>query len=152
MRARPESSKREPFSTGRVIPYAERFSPSEYTRLQEGLIPRAMEDKWFVYFDEPHLFLHRRWSGRPVYRVKLSADAEGVCVTEALCVFDVSPWLETTGAAYQSQLLDFLIGNLLLGKAKPFPLPPGYVEPVKGALQRKIFGTGYPQTPSKLRD
>jgi hypothetical protein len=142
MKAIADSWKREPFTTGLAISYKERFSEVEYIKLQEGLIPRAMEDKWFVYFDEPYLFFHRSWTGKPVYRVRLSAHADGATVTEALCVSDV---LELTGAAYQVRLLDFLISNLLLGKAKPFPLPDGLVEPAKGVLQHAISGTGYPQ-------
>jgi hypothetical protein len=42
------------------VPFTAKYSHEEYARLQEGLIPKAMEDKWFIYFDEPHLFLHRR--------------------------------------------------------------------------------------------
>jgi hypothetical protein len=131
-----------------TIPYEDRFTETEYETLQEGLIPREMENKWFIYFDEPYLFFHRSWTGKPVYRVRLSADADGVSVTEALCVSDV---LDTTGPDYQSKLLDFLVSNLLLGKAKPFPLPSGFVEPAKGALQHAVSGTGYPQAASERR-
>lgn len=141
MRATADSWKREPFTAGLAIPYQDSFTETEHAKLQEGLVPRQMEDKWFVYFDEPYLFLHRSWTGKPVYRVRLSSDFGGVTITEALCVSDV---LDATGAAYQVKLLDFLISNLLLGKAKPFPVPSGLTEPAKGLLQHAISGTGYP--------
>jgi hypothetical protein len=122
--------KLEPFTTGVSVPFTARYSHEEYARLQEGLIPKAMEDKWFIYFDEPHFFLHRSWTGQPVYRVKLAGDPDGAIVTEAL---------------------DFLIGNLLLGKTKPFPMPPEVVEPARGAIQHAVSGTRYRQTPPNRR-
>jgi hypothetical protein len=148
MKASPNMRKLEPFTTGVSVPFTARYSQEEYARLQEGLIPKAMEDKWFIYFDEPHLFLHRSWTGQPVYRVKLAGDPNGAIVTEALCVADV---IAGAGAQYQAELLDFLIGNLLLGKTKPFPMPPEAVEPAHGAIQHAVSGTRYRQTPPNRR-
>jgi hypothetical protein len=150
VRANPNSWKRDPFTTGEAIPYQDRFSETEFAALQDGLIPQAMEDKWFVYFEEPYLFLHRSWTGEPVYRVRLSTDADGVNVAEALCVVEI---LNPAMADYQARLLDFLIGNLLLGKAKPFPLAGGFVDPENEALlQHAIAGTGYPQVEAESDD
>lgn len=63
-------------------------------------------------------------------------------MTEALCVAEE---IENTGADYQAKLLDFLISNLLFGKAKPFPVPAGARKPATGLLQHVIAGTGFPQ-------
>ena len=147
MTATANSWKHKPFLAGRPIPYAESFSGPEYSKLREGLIPQAMEDKWFIYFDEPHLFLHRSWTGEPVFRVRLTASGDGAAVAEALCVSD----LLQNGPEYQAVLLDFLIGNLLLGKAKPFPMPDGQTEQARGILQHHVSGTGYEQVPFKKR-
>jgi hypothetical protein len=43
-----------------------------------------MEDKWFIYYDEPHLFLHRSWSGQPVYRLAITQGDKGFEVAESL--------------------------------------------------------------------
>lgn len=40
------------------VPYARTFDAAEYVRLQRGLIPEQMEDKWFIFFEAPWLFLH----------------------------------------------------------------------------------------------
>jgi len=101
-----------------------------------------MEDKWFVYFDEPFLFLHRSWTGQAIYRVKLEAHAQGAIVGEAL---HGPKAINDDQAEYHAKLLDFLISNLLLKKAKPFPLPKGYDEKVEGVLQHHVSGTGYRQ-------
>jgi hypothetical protein len=95
---------REPFSSGLPIPYRENFSAAEFAKLKDGLIPRVMEDKWFIYFDEPYLFLHRSWTGKPVYRVRLSTECDAATVTEALCVPE---GLESYEPDYQANLLDF---------------------------------------------
>ena len=52
MSAAPDSWKRIPFTEGEPIDYAATFSRSEFAKLREGLVPEAMEDKWFVYYDE----------------------------------------------------------------------------------------------------
>jgi hypothetical protein len=102
-----------------------------------------MEDKWFIYFEEPHVFLHRSWTGRPVYRVTLTASDNGASVAEALCVPEV---LEKSGPAYEAELLDFLVSNLLLGMTKPLPIPAGAKNPETGLLQHVTSGTGFPQS------
>jgi len=146
MRATADSWKREPFTAGLAIPYEDRFTQTEYEILQEGLIPKEMENKWFIYFDEPYLFFHRSWTGQPVYRLKLSIDIGGARASEALCVSNA---LDMTEATHQAKLLDFIVSNLLLGKAKPFPLPSKFMEPAKGILQHAVSGTGYSQTRSE---
>ena len=142
MTARKDSWKRQEFIEGRPVPYRADFSPAELERLRDGLIPEDMDDKWFIYYEEPHLFLHRSWTGEPVYRVTLAVNEKGASVAEALCV----PGAIEADPEYQAQLLDFLIGNLLLGKDKPFPMPPGVREAEPGLLQHGVAGTGFPQS------
>jgi hypothetical protein len=148
MPALAESSKREPFTIGLPIPYRADFAEADYIRIREGLIPREMEDKWFVYFEEPNLFLHRSWTGKPAYRVTFAAIGQSVSVVEALCTTDL---LQVNGPQYQARLLDFLISNLLLGQAKPFPMPDGVKEPAKGVFQHAVSGTGYPEVIAEPR-
>jgi len=46
------------------------YSPEEFRRIQEGHIPHQMEDKWFSFYEEPWLYLHRSWTGYCVYQVR----------------------------------------------------------------------------------
>src|SRR5215472_10376644 len=84
MLASSTSWKRIPFSDGVPLPYRAAFDADQFARLKAGLIPRAMEDKWFVYYEEPHLFLHRSWTGLAVYRLTLKNMENGAGVMEAL--------------------------------------------------------------------
>jgi hypothetical protein len=90
--------KRIPFTSGVSVPFEGKFSREEFDKIREGVVPEGMEDKWFAYFEAPHLFLHRSWTGLPVYRVALAENGDGGSVTEALCVVEE---IEKTGPEYQ---------------------------------------------------
>jgi hypothetical protein len=141
MKAKADSWKREPFVAGDAVLYRASFTSGELERLSAGLVPKQMEDKWFVYFEEPYLYLHRSWTGQPVFRVKLRPSEAGAEVEEALWSGPQNP--EKTDIAYQAQLLDFIVSNLLLGQSKPFPRPAGVKESLPGAFQHHVAGTGY---------
>lgn len=133
-----------PFGSGLPLPFASRYDAAEFSRIAAGFIPEQMEDKWFVHYAEPNLYFHRSWTGEPVYRVTLVPDADGAVVTQA-CWSDTFARDEATALHYESQLLDFLIANLLLGQRKPFPRPAGQTEAAPGIFQHHIAGTGYPE-------
>jgi hypothetical protein len=151
MPASSASWKRIPFTDGVSIPYRAAFDADQFARLKTGLIPRVMEDKWFIYYEEPHLFLHRSWTGLPVYRLTLKNVSNGVEVTEALrsiALDDISP----VNSDNEAELVDFLVSNLLLGQAKPFPVPPGLPTSPPGLVQHSFSGTGFPESPGKPKD
>jgi hypothetical protein len=154
MQANSTSSKRKPFEDGVPLRFEATFDDGQFALLREGLVPKQMEDKWFIYYEEPYLFLHRSWTGEPVYRLTFSRGPDSAELTEALWskhLADASTPTQNTD--YQVRLLDFLLSNLLLGQPKPFPLPTDIKEPRKGVFQHIVAGTGYPQssTTSKKR-
>ena len=137
--------KHEPLNESVPLSYRAAFDSEQLARLQMGFIPRQMEDKWFIYYEEPHLFLHRSWTGQAVYRLTLKSGPNGAEVTEARWSKELADSSEL-GHEYEARLLDFLVSNLLLGQAKPFPVP-DLTEPMHGVFQHHISGTGYPQSP-----
>jgi hypothetical protein len=145
MTADKDSWKREPFTGGLPIPFQATFSSTELSRLRKGLIPKSMDDKWFIYFESPYLYLHRSWTGKLIYRVELRMVGEGASVVE--CLSDPET-LNRMGTDFQAALVDVVISNLLLGKRKPFPAPDGLMDPKKSILQHNVSGTGYPNTES----
>jgi hypothetical protein len=60
------------------------YSSEEFARLQEGYIPREMEDKWFSFYEEPWLYLHRSWTGYCVYQARFELTASGARPVEML--------------------------------------------------------------------
>jgi hypothetical protein len=109
-----------------------------------------MEDKWFAYYEEPHLFFHRSWTGKPVYRLTLNITSKEAQIVESLWSKD-SVHDAKTDLNYQAQLVDFLLSNLLLGEQKPFPLPQDLKEPAPGVFQHSFSGTGYKEIPAHAK-
>lgn len=142
MKAEATSWKREPFKAGVPVPCSLSLTPEEFEQVQVGLVPLEMEDKWFIYFEAPFLYLHRSWTGQPVYRLKFVVQEAGATVEEALWSDELANSTKEE-RSYQALLIDFLISNLLLGRRKPFPKPVGVREPAAGIYQHHVSGTGY---------
>ena len=143
MTADATSWRRVAFTQGVPIPCSLEFSLDEFERIKAGLIPQAMEDKWFIYYDSPFLFLHRSWTGEPVYRLRFSVGAGGAVVEEALLAVELAARGDEP-LSYDAQLIEFLIGNLLLGGNKPFPVP-AHMAATAGIYQHHVAGTSYPE-------
>jgi hypothetical protein len=97
------------------LTYTDSFTQAEYETIARGLIPRAMEDRWFIFYEEPMLYLYRSWSGQFIYRVTLARDDVGARVVCAECPaeYQSDPTLE--------KLLPWIIRHLLLGQNLAFP-------------------------------
>jgi hypothetical protein len=100
-----------------------------------------MEDKWFVFLEGLVLYLHRSWTGRPVYKVEFEPADDGFRVKEAMLA-EGAPAIGSLD--YQAKMLDFLIGAFLLGEHRNFPRPEE-VENDKGQFQHNIVGRAYPE-------
>jgi len=67
-----DSWKTEPMPEAKRQLHVDRtFTEEEYRRLQKGLLPKEMEDKWFAYFENEWLYIHRSWTGFCIYQVHL---------------------------------------------------------------------------------
>ena len=135
---------------GVPLPYQATFNAQQFARLKRGFIPQGMDNKWFVYYEEPHLFLHRSWTGQAVYRLALKNVPTGAEVTEALLSIVVADALgvEASGIDwdYEVQMLDYLVSSFLLGQDKPFPpMRPPRPLPMDGV----VLGTCYAQSVAK---
>jgi 8-oxo-dGTP diphosphatase len=118
------------------------FTDKDYNRLAQGLIPSAMEDKWFIFMENDTLFFHRSWTGVCVYEVHFD---NRHCFNEIWVNRDSQQYKETD-IEYDGKLLIFLIDNLLLGKNTPFPIPSNIPSNLpKGLYQHNVSGMGYPE-------
>jgi hypothetical protein len=147
VKATADAWQRQPFEDVVPIPYRRSFPQQAFERLQAGLVPRAMEDKWFVYYEAPHLYFHRSWTGLPVYRVEFKETGEGAEVSAAYWSTALAQ-APAADPAHQARLLHFLISNLLLGESIPFPQPATMPAASAGLYQHHLAGTGYPETPA----
>lgn len=99
------------------------FSVEEFKRVRLGLLPREMEDKWFIYLEDEWLYFHRSWTNICIYQVKFERIDNSYRVVEAWVNGDLEQH-EFVDQNYEIELLTFLIYRLLLGRDVPFPSPP----------------------------
>jgi hypothetical protein len=116
-----------------------------------GLVPKEMEDKWFIYFEGPAyrqgwLFLHRSWTGACIYGVQLERSPGGARVVDSWVSRDPTQY-KGTDLDYDRKLLRFLIDALLLRRPAVFPLPAGVEAAPPGLYQHAVVGRAYPESP-----
>jgi len=95
------------------------FSETQFALICLGHIPADMDDRWFCFFEDPELFIHRSWSSVCVYKVRFARVGNGYVVDEA----QVLEGRETP--QFSVEFLDFLVHRLLLGEPRPWPPVPG---------------------------
>ncbi len=54
-----------------------RLSSEAMNVVRLGLIPNQMEDKWFLFFEEPVLHFHRSWTGFEAFTMRIEDSPEG---------------------------------------------------------------------------
>lgn len=71
------------------------FSDSVGDRMKRGFVPRAMEDRWFIYCEDGWLNFHQSWTGAHIFAVRLDGASSGVRISDA--------WVSNDSAQYRSQ-------------------------------------------------
>jgi len=147
-KATSSSWKTEPFGSLIAIPFARVFSDVEFQKLIFGLIPKAMEDKWFIYYEDRNLKFYRSWTGFGVFKVQMYKKEDNWKVESA---FVSSQIIKSWGTEYSIEILDSLIGVLLLDENKPFPLRSDVKEETPKILQHGIAGNDYSEVGFKIK-
>ena len=116
--ARPGDWKVEPLPE-RVasLAFTRSFSAAEFMRLQQGLVPEAMEDKWFIVWHDDALWLHRSWTGRCIYVLRFAAEGERFAVTEV--TVNRAPDQYTGADIHDRSALGSLLDSVLRFSARP---------------------------------
>ena len=89
------------------------LSAEEFQQVQLGHMPEEMEDKWFIYFEDGWLNLHRSWTGNCIYRLRFERYGDAYRVVEAWVNRSLTEY-KFTDDEHDRQLVTFLIGRLLL--------------------------------------
>lgn len=58
------------------------LTPEHFAKLQMGFIPENMDDRWFVYFDNDWVYLHRSWTGYETFRAKIQTENDCYTIKE----------------------------------------------------------------------
>jgi len=112
--AKPADWKTEALPQKRTTVRLDRsFSPEEMDRIRRGLVPKQMEDKWFIYWKDDHLFFHRSWTGFCFFVVRFVADAESFHMVGADVNRETVQYTQTDDSE-DIQMISFLVDVLLL--------------------------------------
>ncbi len=101
------------------------FTEEEWERVSLGVIPKDMDDRWFIYLEGEWLHFHRSWTGFCIFQVRLEAVGNSFKVIEAWVNRDPQQYGRTDDN-YDAALLSFLIQRALLGREVPYPPHPEY--------------------------
>lgn len=92
------------------------YTDEEYQRMQMGVIPHEMEDRWFIYFDDGWLFFHRSWTGSCIYQVRLEAGASGWSIAEAWANGDPNQFRAPEDTRLFQEVVDYVLLYELRGR------------------------------------
>lgn len=104
---------------------------TQMERLRQGLKPASMDDRWFVFFEQYRLYLHRSWTGHCIYIAYFRAEAGLWILTHADANRDPEQYTQTDDLA-DARALAALISHLL-GE------PHDYVDPAIPAELQPVF-------------
>ncbi|MEH2080104.1 MAG: hypothetical protein V7K89_08840 [Nostoc sp.] len=80
------------------------YSQEEFNRIAAGVIPEQMEDKWFIFYEAPWLYLHRSWTGFCIFKVCFEMVTEGVKITQVQVNRDAAQYSNTDDEGDASML------------------------------------------------
>ena len=96
------------------------YTALEMRQIRKGLIPQQMEDKWFAYWADETLFLHRSWTGFCIYVVRFGRCGDAYEIISAEANRHPKQYTEVCDAR-DAKMLCWLIDLLLLGKYPEYP-------------------------------
>lgn len=71
------------------------YSQEEFDRIAAGVIPEQMEDKWFIFYEAPWVYLHRSWTGFCIFKVRFEVIGESVKIAEVYVNRDPTQQMNT---------------------------------------------------------
>jgi len=122
------------------------FLPEEFELVKRGLLPREMEDKWFIYYENHTLNIHRSWTGYNIYKITIQPLRDKAYAVVQTIVNRNKTQYNQGDNAYDVALLNYLIDRLLLGKDIPFPIPADVSTEDSAIYKHSAVGYGTPNT------
>ena len=81
-------------------------------RLKQGMIPKQMEEKWFIYYSDSCLHFVRSWTGFTIYIVRFKEQDDKAIATDFSANRDPSQYSEIYDES-DKETLAYLIDALL---------------------------------------
>ncbi|HSN56116.1 MAG TPA: hypothetical protein VLT32_15685, partial [Candidatus Sulfomarinibacteraceae bacterium] len=78
-----------------TIPLGLLYDAEQMAMIRRGVVPREMEDKWFVYWKDGALHFHCSWTGFCVFEVRFACGEQGAVAVEAVVNRDAEQYGST---------------------------------------------------------
>ena len=91
-----------------------RFSAREMEKIKLGFDPDDMDDKWFIFYEEDRLYLHRSWTGHCIFVVHFEKEGRDHVAREVQVNRNPKQYGFSDGS-YDAQMAFWLIDFILLG-------------------------------------
>ncbi|MBD2615526.1 MAG: hypothetical protein RMY62_007705 [Nostoc sp. ZfuVER08] len=88
------------------------YSQQQFERIAAGIIPQQMEDKWFIFYEAPWLYLHRSWTGLCIFQVRFEVVGENVKIAEVQVNRDPTQY-SNMDYTNDTSMLEMLLDSLL---------------------------------------
>ena len=92
------------------------FTQEEFEKIKLGHLPQDMDDKWFIFFEDPWLFFHRSWTGVCIYMLKIEPVNEFFHIVEAWLTRDDSQFNVGEDLEFNIDLINAIIDSRLLNR------------------------------------
>jgi len=89
------------------------YSKEQSELIMAGFLPKEMEDKWFLFFENDTLFCHRSWTGFCIYEIHFVTGGKSLRATRVEVNRDTDQYLNTDNEK-EVNLIYSLIQNFLL--------------------------------------
>jgi hypothetical protein len=89
------------------------YSEANMARIRHGFIPTNMDEKWFLYFADDCLHMHRSWTGLCIFQVYFSRAGEEWRATHAVANRDREQYGETSDEVDRDLIADLIHGYLV---------------------------------------
>jgi ADP-ribosylglycohydrolase len=100
------------------------FTETQFARIRHGLLPEAMEDKWFAYFENGRICFHQSWIGAKIYEAKIQKSNSNYIISDVIVERDAKIYANTDDA-YDIHSFEFLVSRGLLGLQVALPFKKG---------------------------
>jgi hypothetical protein len=79
------------------------YADAEMARIRHGFIPHSMDERWFLYFSDGSLHVHRSWTGLYIFQVFFTRTGTHWCATHAIVNREPEEYSETDDAVDQTR-------------------------------------------------
>lgn len=96
------------------------FPQNEMQRIKRGFVPADSDERWFIFYEEDSLYLHRSWTGFCVYVVRFRDSERGFTAWQLQANRNPKQY-GVSDDSYDCEMVFWLIDFFLLGRETGMP-------------------------------